>query len=30
MKINVMKIGATINANNGSILTDEINVMLKF
>ena len=29
MKINVMKIGATINANNGSILTDEINVVTK-
>ena len=24
-----MKIGATINANNGSILTDEINVVTK-
>ena len=29
MKINIMKIGATINANNGSILTDEINVVTK-
>ena len=29
MKINVMKIGATINANNGSILTDEINAVTK-